>query len=80
MGDRNSGGSHRCAFHVKNNESFYFDLFGGQPVVFLNQLSKPITYHNYKIQDIKSKLCGPHCLYFFHLVEKMKYYDAILKM
>ena len=61
--------------------SYYFDSFGGQPDKFLlNQLSKPIIYHIYKIQDIHSQLCGPYCLYFFYLIEGMNFYDAILKM
>ena len=75
------GGTHWCAFYVKNNKSFYFDSFGFQPDKFLlKQLPKPIKYHNYKIQDINSKLCGSYCLYFFYLIERMNYYDTILKM
>ena len=79
--DGSQGGSHWCCFIVKDNESFYFDSFGGQPDKFLlNELPKPIIYHNYQIQDINSKLCGSFCLYFFYLIERMNYYDAILKM
>ena len=53
------GGTHWTCFIVKNNKPFYFDSFGGQPDKFLlNQLPKPMIYHNYKIQDIYSKLCG----------------------
>ena len=75
------GGSHWTCFIVKDNKSYYFDSFGGQPDKFLlNQLPKPLIYHNYKIQDINSKLCGSYCLYFFYLIEKLNYYDAILKM
>ena len=75
------GGSHWVAFIVKVNKSFYFDSFGGQPDQFLlKQLPKPIIYHNYKIQDINSKLCGSYCLYFFYLFERMNYYDTILKI
>ena len=75
------GGTHWTCFIVKDNKSFYFDSFGGQPDKFLlNQLPKPIIYHNYKIQDIISKICGSYCLYFFYLIERMKYYDAILKL
>ena len=74
-------GTHWTCFIVKDNESYYFDSFGGAPdKFFLNQLPKPIFYHNYKIQDINSKLCGSYCLYFFYLIERMNYYDAILKM
>ena len=69
------------AFYVKNNNSFYYDSFGGQPDKFLlNQLLKTIIYHNYKTQDTNSKLCGSNCLNFFYLIERMKYYDTILKM
>ena len=75
------GGSHWTCFIVKDNKSYYFDSFGGQPDKFLlKQLPKPIKYHNYKIQDISSKLCGSYCLYFFYLIERMNYYDAILKL
>ena len=75
------GGSHWVCFLIIDNKSYYSDSFGGAPDKFLlNQLSKPIIYHNYEIQDINSKLCGSYCLYFFYLIERMKYYDAILKM
>ena len=75
------GGTHWTCFIVKGKKSFYFDSFGVQPDKFLlNQLRKPIIYHNYKIQDINSKLCGSYCLYFFYLIERMNYYDTILKM
>ena len=50
------GGPHWCAFYFKDTQSYYFDSFGGAPDKFLlNQLPKPIKYHNYKIQDINSK-------------------------
>ena len=72
IGDYRNGGSHWCAFYIKDNISFYFDSFGGSPDKFLlNQLPKPIIYHNYKIQDINSFLCGSYCLYFFYLIERM---------
>ena len=75
------GGTHRTCFIVKDNKSYYFDSFGGQPDKFIfNQLAKPIIYHNYKIQDINSKLCGFYCLYFFYLTERMNFYDTILKL
>ena len=75
------GGTHWTCFIVKDNKSYYFDSFGEQPDKFsLNQLPKPIIYHNYKIQDINSKLCGSYCLYFFYLIERMNYYDTILQL
>ena len=79
--DGRLNGTHWCAFYIKDNKSYYFDSFGGHPDKFLlKQLPKPIIYHNYKIQVINSKLCGSYCLYFFYLIERMNYYDAILKM
>ena len=33
--DGSMGGSHWTCFIVKNNKSFYFDSFGGQPDKFL---------------------------------------------
>ena len=48
--DGSQGGTHWTCFIVKNNKSYYFESFGGQPDKFLlNQLPKPIIYHNYKI-------------------------------
>ena len=75
------GGTHWTCFIVKDNKSYYSDSFGGAPDKFLlKQLPKLIIYHNYKIQDINSRLCGSYCLYFFNLIERMKYYDTISKM
>ena len=75
------GGTHWNCFKVKCNKSYYFDSFAGQPDKFsLKQLPKPKIYHNYKIQDINPKLCGSYCLYFFYLIERMNYYDTILKL
>ena len=75
------GGTHWTCFIIKDNIPFYFDSFGFQPDNFLlKHLPKPIIYHNYKLQDINSKLCGSYCLYFFYLIERVNYYDAILKM
>ena len=71
------GGTHWVCFY----KNYYFDSFGGSPDKFLlNQLPKPIIYHNFKIQNINSNLCGSYCLYFFYLMEQMNYYDAILKI
>ena len=75
------GGTHWTCFIVKDNKSYYFDSFGGTPDNFLlKQLPKPIIYHNYKIQEINSKLCGSYCFYFFYLIERLNFYDAILKL
>ena len=75
------GGTHWTCFIIKDNKSFYFVSFGGAPDKFLlKQLPKPIIYHNYKTQDLNSKLCGSYCLYFFYLIERMNYYDVVLKM
>ena len=75
------GGTNWTCFIVKDKKSCYFDSFGGAPDKFLsNQLPKPIIYHNYKIQDIYSNLCGSYCLYFFYLIERFNYYDTILKL
>ena len=79
--DVRMGGPHWTCFYLKDNKSYYFDSFGGTPDKFLiNQIPKPIIYHNHKIQNIESKLCGSYCLYFFYLIERMNYYDTILKL
>ena len=75
------GGSHWTCSIIKGNKSFYFDSFGAQPDKFLvNQLFKPILFHNYLIEDINFNLCGCYCLYFFYLIERINIYDAILNM
>ena len=75
------GSSHWTCFMVKDKKSYYFDSFGGAPDTFLlTQLPKPITYQNYKIQDINSKLSGSYFLYFLYVIERMNYYDAISKL
>ena len=74
------GGTYWTCFIVEDNKSFYFESFGGQQdKIFLEQLPKPLIYHNYKIQDINSKLWGSYSLYFFYLIERLNYYDTILK-
>ena len=79
--DGSQEGTQWTCFIVEGNKSHYFDSFGGQPDKFsLNQLPKPIIYHTYKMQDINSKLCGSICLYFFYLIERINYYDTVLKM
>ena len=56
-------GTNWTCFIKKNNQLFCSDSFGSQPDKFLiNQLPKPIIYHNYKIKDIISNLCGSNCL------------------
>ena len=45
------GGTHWCAFYVKDSKSYYFDSFGGAPDKFLlNQLPTPIIYHILKFK------------------------------
>ena len=50
------GGTHWTCFYIKGNKSYYFDSFCVQPDKFLlNQLPKPIIYHNYNKLDIVSQ-------------------------
>ena len=77
----NMGGPHWICFIEKVNKSCYFDSFGGQLDKFqLKNLPKPIIYHEHKIQQINSQLCGSYCLFFFYLIERMNYYDTFLKL
>ena len=72
--DGSTGGSHWVCFVVKDNKSYCFGSFGCNPDKFLpNQLPRPIIYHNYKIRGNKCKFCGSYCLYFFYLIERLKY-------
>ena len=79
--DGSLGGSRWTCFVVRDNKSFYFCSFGSQPDKFLlKELPKPIINQNYKIQDINSIFCVSYCLCFFYLIERMNYYDTILKL
>ena len=50
------GGTYWTYFYIKDNKSFYSDSFGAAHDKFLlNQLSNPLTYHKYKIQDKNSR-------------------------
>ena len=61
-------------------KSFYFDSFGGTLDKFLlKKLPKPEIFPNFKVQGFRNNLCVSYCLYFFYLLEKITYYDAILK-
>ena len=78
--DSSVGGSHCVCFRAKSKKSFSFDWFGGCPdKTLLDQLTKPISYYNYIIQDINSKLCGSYCLYSFHILERTDYFNTISK-
>ena len=58
----------------------FFDSFGGQrDKLLLEQLPNPITFLNYKYQDITCNLCGTYCFYKFDLTERFDYYNAGLK-
>ena len=73
-------GTHRTCCIVKDKKSYHFDSFGANPDKFLlKQLPKPIINPNYKIQEFISLICGSYRLHIFYLIEKMNYFDAILK-
>ena len=45
--DSSLGGTHWTCFIVRDQKSYYSDSLGGVPDKFLlNQLAKPIIYHN----------------------------------
>ena len=75
------GGTDWTAFYVIYIKCYYFESFGVQSDKYLlGELPEKLIYHNYKIQDLNSNLCGSFCLYPFYLMERMKCYDIILKM
>ena len=56
------GGTHWTFFTVRDKKSYYFRSFGRALDRFLlNQIPKPITYHNYRNQDINFQICGSYC-------------------
>ena len=68
-------------FLSKITNHFIFDSFGGAPdKLLLNQLAKPIIYHNSKNRDKNSSVGGVYCLNIFYLIDGMKFYDAVYKI
>ena len=58
-----------------------FDSFGGIPdKMLVEQLPTTITFHEQKLQNSDSNLCGITCFYFFYLIRRMDYQDAALKL
>ena len=52
LDDGSQNGTHWTCFIIKDIKSYYFDSFGCQPgKCLLNQLPKPIMYHNYNIKE-----------------------------
>ena len=76
------GGSHWIrSFLQKIQKSFYFDSFAGQPDEFsLQKFAKPKVYHIFELQDINSRLGGKYRFYFFYLIERLNYFDGVLKI
>ena len=75
------GWTHWVCFYVRDNKSYYVDLFGGPPNIFLlKQLLKSVFFDDYSFQDINISICGTYCLYFFNLTKRMNYYNAVVKM
>ena len=61
------GGSHWTCSKLKDNISYYFDSFGGQPDKFLfKHLSKPVIFHIYK-KKIKFLDCVAHIVCIFSI-------------
>ena len=73
-------GTHCTFLIIKDNNSLFFDSSGGPPDKFLlNQFSESIIFHNYKNLDTNSRLSGVYCFYFLYVIERIDYYNAVLK-
>ena len=73
-------GTHWTSFQTKENILFNFDGFGSSRRKFLQrQLTKAITFHEYKTQDINSRLCRTYSSNLIYLIKRMDYYNAFFK-
>lgn len=65
-------GSHWCSFIIDKGQACYYDPFGFQPPRQVQEFLKPykpFPYNTKQIQDIKSEVCGYHCLYFLFFMQ-----------
>ena len=75
------GGTHWTYLYLKKNKAYYFNSFGGYLYKsILKQLTKPRSFQNYYLQDKNSTKCGTYCFYFFYLIGRMNYHNAVLKI
>ena len=64
LDDSSGNGTHWVLWYRKNNENFYFDSYGIQPPLELQQCLKcSIFYNTEKIQPIGEVFCGHLCLH-----------------
>jgi hypothetical protein len=82
-------GEHWCAaFFSEKGDCEFFDPFGSPPAVYqLDNIlsmrqSEPNVYNIVCLQDVFSKTCGHHCLFFSHFrcrgmsfIDILKFYD-----
>ena len=74
------GGYDWTCFFKKHNKSVFFDSFGWQlDKILFTQSLKPVVYQNCEKQHKNSRLFGTYCLYFSYLINRMSFYDAVLK-
>lgn len=78
---KEQSGVHWSCFHrTENGENYYFDSYGLEPTKEVENILKPFTYSNYKLQN-DEKFCGVLCLYvLFRLSQGDNFKNVIISM
>ena len=75
---KNTGTHWTCLF-TKNGESSYFDPFGIQPPIEIeNYCAEPRIYSTFEIQKPSEVICGHYCIYvLFKLIEGETFFNIL---
>ena len=84
LDSKNSGkfGTHWTAFYINNGNVYYFDSFGVEPPIVIQNLLKRkyknIWYNNLQYQNLRSSICGLFAIYFLFCMENdISYYNFL---
>ena len=60
-------GTHWVAYYKNGKECIYFDSFGlDAPIELQQYLGNPYRYQTFQLQDAEDSICGHLCLYVLH--------------
>lgn len=75
---KEQNGVHWSCFHkTDNGENFYFDSYGLEPTKEVENILKPFTYSNFRLQK-DEKFCGILCLYVLHKLSQGKEFKNVV--
>jgi hypothetical protein len=76
-----NNGTHWVCYYKNKDNSYYFDSFGLDPPIELqNYLKNEILLSTFQIQKFNTHHCGYYCLLLLKLMEKYNFKEIILVM